>query len=187
MQQVKRISRSQLLQVVGFVDLAASTKTSADYSCIGTVGLTSEAEIIVINMVRGQWEWPETRRIIAQEAVRQRVKILGVESVAFQLAAVQELRRMPELVNVAIRDVHVDKDKVSRALPVAARAETGQMYLVRGTWNEAFIAEFTSFPLGPHDDQVDTISGAVSLLVQQVPFVPAVAGARPVVSSYVVR
>jgi predicted phage terminase large subunit-like protein len=149
-----------------FVDLAASTKTTADYSCLGTLGLTHEADLVIMNMIRGKWEWPDTRRMIVTEVLRQRVPTLGVESVAFQLAAVQDLRRIPELIGVTILEVPIDRDKVSRALPVAARAEAGQLYMVQGDWNEALIQEFLQFPYATHDDQVDTVSGGVAMLAK---------------------
>src|SRR5262249_36264827 len=46
-------------------------------------------------------------------------------------------------------------DKVARAMPLASSAEAGLVKLARGSWNEAFLDEAESFPLGDHDDQVD--------------------------------
>lgn len=50
--------------------------------------------------------------------------------------------------------------KVLRAKPLSSAAEHGNVKLVRGTWNEAFLSEFENFPGGAHDDQVDAASGA---------------------------
>jgi len=55
-------------------------------------------------------------------------------------------------------------DKVTRALPWLAQAEAGNVRLVRGAWNEAFLDEVSFFPVGPHDDMIDAVSGAFSLL-----------------------
>lgn len=49
-------------------------------------------------------------------------------------------------------------DKVTRAAPVAAQGECGNLYLVRGEWNDAFITEACSFPNGEYSDQVDAVS-----------------------------
>jgi predicted phage terminase large subunit-like protein len=54
-------------------------------------------------------------------------------------------------------------DKGTRAEPFAAQLEAGNVYLLRGTWNEAFIEELCSFPQG-NDDQVDAASGAFNHL-----------------------
>lgn len=54
--------------------------------------------------------------------------------------------------------------KVVRADPVSAQAEAGNIKLVRGPWNEAFLEEVSMFPSGAHDDQVDALSGAFAVL-----------------------
>lgn len=55
--------------------------------------------------------------------------------------------------------------KVERANPVSAQAEAGNIKLVRGPWNEAFLEEVSMFPSAAHDDQVDALSGAFAELV----------------------
>lgn len=52
--------------------------------------------------------------------------------------------------------------KVTRAAPFAAACEAGNVYLMRGPWNRAFIDELGNFPLGEHDDMVDAAAGAFS-------------------------
>ena len=51
-------------------------------------------------------------------------------------------------------------DKVTRAGPLASQAEVGNVKLVRGEWNEAFLSELERFPDGANDDQVDAASAA---------------------------
>lgn len=53
--------------------------------------------------------------------------------------------------------------KETRAEPFAAQMEAGNVYLLRGPWNEAFIDELCSFPQG-HDDQFDAAAGAFNHL-----------------------
>lgn len=55
--------------------------------------------------------------------------------------------------------------KETRAEPFAAQCEAGNIYLLRGPWNEAFIDELCEFPNGRADDQVDAASGAFNKLV----------------------
>lgn len=72
------------------------------------------------------------------------------------------------LVGTVLRSIRVDKDKVSRALPIAARAEVGKVKLARGEWISGFLDEATSFPAGAHDDRIDAVSGAFQMLSQPV-------------------
>jgi predicted phage terminase large subunit-like protein len=49
--------------------------------------------------------------------------------------------------------------KQTRADGLASQAEIGNVLLIRGPWNAAFIDELCGFPTGTHDDQVDAASG----------------------------
>lgn len=51
-------------------------------------------------------------------------------------------------------------NKVERAQLVSPQVEHGNVILLRGEWNDSFVAECDAFPQGGHDDQVDTLSGA---------------------------
>jgi predicted phage terminase large subunit-like protein len=57
--------------------------------------------------------------------------------------------------------------KQVRARPLEAQAEAGNVKLLRGAWNDAFIAELCDFPSGDHDDQVDAAANALSDLVSE--------------------
>ena len=48
----------------------------------------------------------------------------------------------------------------SRAKPLAAQAEAGNVKLVRGPWNEAWLRHMHGQPDLPHDDIMDASSGA---------------------------
>src|ERR671928_1086986 len=61
----------------------------------------------------------------------------------------------------------VTGSKVQRAEPFAAAVEAGNVLLVRGPWNGAFIDECRNFPAGAHDDQVDAAADGFSWLAQR--------------------
>jgi predicted phage terminase large subunit-like protein len=63
--------------------------------------------------------------------------------------------------------------KELRANPVSSAAEAGNIKLVRGPWINDFLDEAEAFPQGPHDDQVDAVSGAFSIVAQPKPDVGA--------------
>ena len=55
-------------------------------------------------------------------------------------------------------------DKETRAMPLAAQAAAGNVKLVQGDWNKAFLDEATAFPMGRFKDQVDAAARAFNLL-----------------------
>ena len=59
--------------------------------------------------------------------------------------------------------------KIDRARPVSPRAEAGDIRLVRADWNEDFLQELNAFTGDNklHDDQVDGLSGAYTMLANQ--------------------
>lgn len=56
------------------------------------------------------------------------------------------------------------KDKITRARPVSAQSEAGNILVLRAPWNEVFFNELENFPDGAHDDIVDAFSGAFNEL-----------------------
>lgn len=61
--------------------------------------------------------------------------------------------------------VSISGNKVVRAKPLRTQANAGHVWLVKAPWNEAFLQEISSFPVGDHDDQVDGSSCAYNSLV----------------------
>jgi predicted phage terminase large subunit-like protein len=55
-------------------------------------------------------------------------------------------------------------NKETRADPLSSQLNAGNVKLVRGDWNKAFIEELRQFPFGKHDDQVDAVSLAFNKL-----------------------
>jgi predicted phage terminase large subunit-like protein len=56
--------------------------------------------------------------------------------------------------------------KLERAGPASSAAQSGNIRIVPGVWTSDFFDEADAFPNGPHDDQVDALSGAFSTLSQ---------------------
>ena len=55
-------------------------------------------------------------------------------------------------------------DKVTRAEPMAAQINVGNVSMLRAPWNDALVAEMRVFPNGSHDDQIDAGSRAFNEL-----------------------
>jgi len=155
------------IRYVRFWDLAASTKTSADYTVGAKVGLTSKGLLVVADVARGRWEWPDAVKVIGETARMDGSAVQqGIEAAGVQRGMYQTLTREPKLVGIPFRQVEVTTDKLTRAMPWLARAEQNMMAFVRGPWNAAWLDEVCAFPETEHDDQVDAVSGAVQMLGQ---------------------
>lgn len=155
-----------LNNVVRFWDLAASTKTMADYSAGGKVGMDGDGNIWILDMMRGRFQWPELIRVFKTVssndggAVRQ-----GVETAGTQKGFLDLLLAEPVLAGTSISGYTPEKDKITRSQPLLARAEQGKVFVVRAEWTNELIDELCAFPEVEHDDQVDALSGCMVMLV----------------------
>jgi len=123
--------------------------------------------LVIADVVRGRWEWPDAIKVIGQTAKSDGAKTWqGIEDVGMQKGMYQLLAREPSLVGYTFRPIRISNDKITRASPWLARAEQGKVAIVRGNWNHAFMDEICAFPEVKHDDQVDGVSGAVQMLTR---------------------
>src|SRR5918912_3423909 len=88
--------------------------------------------------------------------------------------------RMAMLAGYVVHAERPTGDKVTRARPFAAQVEAGNVALVRGAWNLAYLDELGLVPNGRYWDQTDASAGAFAKLatVRQVDQTPAVGPAR---------
>lgn len=139
-------------------DLAASSKTSADFTVLCLWASFRDGKLVLLDVIRGQYEWPDLMPIFARAHQR-----LGgdvwVEQIGAQKGLVDNLRRH----GVPARPLHPDKDKVTRAAPAAAAMQGGQIWFAPGEWNEPMEAELMAFDAGEHDDQVDAVAYGVKI------------------------
>jgi predicted phage terminase large subunit-like protein len=68
-----------------------------------------------------------------------------------------------------VKALRVSGPKEARADPFSAQVNAGNVSLVKGDWNRAFIEELRSFPLGKNDDAVDAAADAFSDLATSPP------------------
>ena len=142
-------------------DLAVSTKTTADYTVIGTFGITPSKRLLVLEIDRKRREGPQIIPAIQGALERWNADVAWIERSGFQLALLQEARSR----GLPVRELQPDRDKVSRAMPATAAFEGGRILLPRAaSWRKNLRTELLSFPEGRHDDQVDVISYAVQIL-----------------------
>ena len=78
-------------------------------------------------------------------------------------AGVADANAFTRLLNgFVVKIARPTRDKVTRAKPISAQCEAGNVKVVRGEWNEEFFTELENFndELIGHDDIVDALSGA---------------------------
>jgi len=77
-----------------------------------------------------------------------------------------------------VRVTTYSKDKLTRAKPVSAQCEAGNIKVVRAPWNDEFFNELENFPIGNHDDIIDALSGSFNEIAGGVSIADALWGNR---------
>lgn len=141
------------------VDLATSTKESADYTVVTTIAISPQQDIFVLEVNRQRLEAPQVLKLLQDTYDKWQPEVIGIERAGYQLAFVQIARQQTAL---PIRELRADKDKLSRALPLSAKMEAGQVYFPKyAEWYLELEKELLQFPAGEHDDQVDSLAYAI--------------------------
>lgn len=151
--------------VVRFYDLAVTEDRRADFSVGLKLGVTDDERFVVLDVWRAQKELPDVHEAIVQNARIDGYNVaIRLEAEKAGIVQLQFLLRDKRMRAYAMDAKAPYGDKYTRAAPVASRCSTGRVTLVRGAWNRAFIDELAMFPAAAHDDQVDALSGAYSML-----------------------
>lgn len=147
----------------------ASTKKNDTNDPDYTVGIRLEKDVnnilYVTDMVRIQETPLQVQNVIKNTAIRDGISVrIGIEEDPGQagVADAEHLSRL--LMGYAVKRNKVMKDKITRATPVSAQAEAGNIKVLHGKWNEDFFKELENFPEGTHDDIVDALSGAFLMI-----------------------
>ncbi len=144
------------LRIISTVDLATSTKESADFTVVCTIGVDKNQNIFVLDLVRQKLEAPDVLKLLEVVYDKWTPSLIGIESAGYQLSFVQMAKRQTSLPIVKLK---ADKDKFSRALPLSAKMESGIVYYpVDSMWYSDLEKEMLQFPAGEHDDQVDALA-----------------------------
>ena len=138
-------------------DVAASERSTADWTVIQVWDLSGDGNLILVDQVRERLQTPDVETAILRVIRKWTVPWIGVEAAGIGLAVVQSLRRR----GVAVRPLRAIGGKLIRSQSAQIRMEAGTIYFPADAhWLEPFETELSLFPESPHDDQVDALSYA---------------------------
>src|SRR5690606_26898637 len=146
----------------------ASTEAKGGKRPDWTVGLRMAMigdTFYVEDVVRGQWKPSKVEETLVNTASQDggdvSVRIPEDPGAAGKSDAATKIKLLK---GYAVKAARPTGDKAIRARPASAQAEAGNVKLLRGEWNTAFLDEVCSFPAGVNDDQVDAFADALNEL-----------------------
>jgi predicted phage terminase large subunit-like protein len=151
-------------------DLAATDSSEAAYTAGVLMGRTPGGEYIIADATRIQGAPASVERLIVNTAQQDGTQVAGsIPQDPGQAGKSQALYLIRQLAGFTYRASPESGDKETRAQPLSAQAEVGNVKLVAGAWNREFLDELSTFPVGKFKDQVDAASRAFSELVRAEP------------------
>lgn len=143
----------------------AGTEDGGAYTAGVKMGLGVDGVYYILDVVRGQWGAPKRNATMKQTA--------GIDGVDVHVWVEQEPGSggkesaeitIKDFAGYTIKKERATGDKVVRADPYSIQVEAGNVRLLAGDWNKAFIDEHKVFPVGKYKDQIDATSGAFNKL-----------------------
>ncbi|GEM47201.1 phage terminase large subunit [Deinococcus cellulosilyticus] len=154
------------LRMIRYWDLAATEKKAGndpDWTTGTLMGVDEHGIYYVLDVVRLRGTPLEVETAIIETAHDdgKRVEIhITQEPGSSGKFVLSHFTRHPELKGYIVKGDRETGSKLERAKPFSAQCEAGNVKVLRGLWNEAWLNELQGFPDGTHDDMVDSASGA---------------------------
>jgi predicted phage terminase large subunit-like protein len=145
-------------------DLAA-TEGAGDWTAGVKIGCQKNGRFIICDVVRDQKSAAGVERLLVnttsqdgymcEQSLPQDPGQAGKQQASYYIG---------KLAGYTAHATTESGDKETRANPLSAQAEAGNVDILEGDWNDTFLDELCVFPNGEHDDQVDGASRAFNTL-----------------------
>lgn len=146
-------------------DTAHEAKTTSDYTACTTWGVWynedegSRPSIILLDAFKDRMEFPELKEVALKQYKEWNPDSFLVEKKAAGAPLIQELRRM----GIPVDEYTPSRgnDKIARVNAVSDLFASGTVWAPDTRWAKDVIEEIVAFPVGEHDDFVDTMTQAL--------------------------
>lgn len=147
-------------------DIAASDKTTADYTVVGTFGATPAKDLLVLDIKRQRFDALEVHTFLESCNDEKGRPPIFIEEFGAGKSPLKRLRRDDYPAMALKREVGTNLDKIARAWnAIAVYEDHKSFHPVSGDpWVPELENELCDFPNGRNDDQVDVVSYAARLL-----------------------
>jgi predicted phage terminase large subunit-like protein len=146
-------------------DTAHETKNTSDYSACTTWGVWYNEEdgdsphLILLDAFKDRLTFPELKESALKHYKEWEPDAFIVEKKAAGAPLIQELRRM----GIPVQEFTPSRgnDKIARVNAISDLFASGKVWAPDTRWAREVIEEVAAFPVGEHDDFVDTTSQAL--------------------------
>ena len=145
------------------IDTAMKGTQLADFS-VATIWLSRGDHCFLLDLWRERVDYPDLRRAVWRLREKYPNATLLIEDKGSGTSLIQDLRAD----KVAVIGINPEGDKLTRAAKISAHFEAGSVFFPRNApWLSGLKAELLGFPNVRHDDQVNSVTQALSWIGQR--------------------
>lgn len=150
------------------MDPAYTKSKTSDYTVITTFAVGPDNDgvtcLVVLNVERRRRDAAQHADMVESTWRDWKPGWVGIERQSATMSMFAEVQRR----GVVVRWLNPDKSKVARAETARGLLDSGRIWVpADATWLSEFNDELAIFPVGQHDDQVDTLTYAAQELVER--------------------
>ncbi|MBZ9600739.1 phage terminase large subunit [Phyllobacterium chamaecytisi] len=150
-------------------DLAGTPKIEGndpDWTCGTKMGKTRDGRYFIADHRRDRTSPAGVERMIKNTADADGTNVrISLPQDPGQAGKSQVATLTKLLAGYNVRSSPESGDKITRFGGFSAQAEAGNVFVLRGNWNETWFTELESFPEAEHDDDADSTSRAFNALL----------------------
>ena len=157
-------SLPKMRRIIRFWD-KAGTEGGGAYTTGVKMGVGEDDLFYVLDVVRGQWSAPKRERtILATAHMDGHLVTIWTEQEPGSGGKESAEATTRNLAGFSVKSERPTGEKSVRAEPLSVQVEAGNVLMLRADWNQAYIDEMKTFPVGKYKDQIDASSGAINKL-----------------------
>jgi predicted phage terminase large subunit-like protein len=145
-------------------DLASTT--GGDWTAGPKLGKLADGRFVIADMERVRAGPDERDKLLVNTAKRDgKLCRISLPQDPGQAGKTQVLYLTRSLAGYSVHSSPESGDKITRAEPLAAQVNVGNVLMLKGAWNDPLIEEMRMFPNGAFDDQIDGLSRSFEALM----------------------
>ena len=146
-------------------DTAAKDGIRNDYSVCTTWLVVDRRDFYLMDVNRGHYDYPTLKRTAIELVHKYNPEFVLIEDASTGTALGQELQELQKKhFRLSVKLVPIERDKIGRLFVHQAKFEAGEIFFPRNApFMPTFLAELLTFPQSRYDDQVDSLTQALSL------------------------
>lgn len=160
----------KLVRVVRVWDFAATEKSiksaNPDYTASVKMAITDDGRFVVLHVTEDRKTPLKVQKSVEAWAELDGISCeIGIPQDPGQAGKDQAIRYAKRYLRRYRTHILLQSgDKRTRWLPASAAAEVGNLYLLKGKWNQGFIDHVCMLPFGAHDDIGDALGQGYNML-----------------------